>query len=86
MRRAVTIGTGVHQKLAILHADLGRRVENPKPDDVWNFRFTGNRVAVENPEEPLERWLVNQHALGPRDAGRMKARASLRFPGSRGDA
>lgn len=66
---AVLIGEPPAQKLVIFYADLARRVEDPKPDDVWNFRFVGNRIAIiENPADAPDRWRVKQHELAPRHA------------------
>lgn len=66
---AVLIGEAPAQKLVIFYADLARRVEDPKPDDVWNFRFVGNRVAIiDNPNDAPDAWRVKQHELTPRHA------------------
>lgn len=64
---AVLIGEPPAQKLVIFYADLARRIENPKPDDVWNFKFIGNRLAIiENPADAPEAWRIKQHELTPR--------------------
>jgi len=66
---AVLIGEAPAQKLVIFYADLSRRVEDPKPDDVWNFRFVGNRIAViDNPADAPDAWRMKQHELTPRHA------------------
>lgn len=68
---AVLIGDPPAQKLVIFYADLARRIEDPKPDDVWNFRFVGNRLAIiDNPADPPDAWRVKQHELTPRHAPR----------------
>jgi len=69
---AIVIGPPEARRLVIFYADMARRVENPSPEDVWNFRFVGNRVAIiENPEDALAQWRVAQHELSPRDPARM---------------
>lgn len=91
---AIVVGPAGEERLLIFYGDLARRVDEPAPGEVWNFKFVGNRVAIiENPSEAPKAWRVVQHALEPRDSGRMKDGAPtiswgvvvMRDPESSGD-
>lgn len=69
---AILVGPSDAQRLGIFYADLARRVEEGEPEEGWNFRFVGNRIAiVANPEADPAAWRVTQHVLAPRDPERV---------------